>query len=224
MTTLVLNKDMRAFLESAIEDAIHSENESLNPSPEHIREYSRLLDLVKNSFDSTEINLDGKQASFLESAIEDAIKYESESLNRSPKYIKNYKHLLGMVRRDRGTKQYRTFIEIAGDDDLDNEQLLVDEPEELAPEPEQEEEVDLDHESTLLSRAHVLSSVLGGRGGSARPQPLLVVEAFEALSSGSILQPQQVNAIKDYAGALIQIMEDERSFLIFRSLLEKVNL
>lgn len=86
------------------------------------------------------------------------------------------------------------------------------------------EEVDPDHESTLLSRAHVLSSVLSGRGGATKPQPLLVVDALEDLANGKILQPQQINAIRDYAGAIIQIMDNERSFLVFRSLLEKISL
>lgn len=105
----------------------------------------------------------------------------------------------------------------------EREEELVDEPEQLDIEL-QEPEVDPDQESTLLSRAHVLSSVLGGRGGAAKPQPLLVVDALGDLANGRILQPQQINAIRDYAGALIQIMEDERSFLVFRSLLEKVSL
>ncbi len=118
-----------------------------------------------------------------------------------------------------------TRNQIERDDELE----LQDEPEivqDPIEEPEEDVgvEVDPDQESTLLARAHVLSSVLGGRGGAARPQPLLVIDALEELSKGKVLQPQQANAIRDYAGAIIQIMDNERSFLIFRSLLEKVNL
>lgn len=114
-----------------------------------------------------------------------------------------------------------TQNEFEKNDELEMDELDSVENQNVADEVE---EVDPDHESTLLSRAHVLSSVLGSRGGATKPQPLLVVDALEDLANGKILQPQQINAIRDYAGAIIQIMDNERSFLVFRSLLEKINL